>query len=1009
MNRVKEMRTSPKASARVESFYRIGEDAFSTVRVPLFPVSLAKQLFEASDWLALAASLLLDHPEVLDALYIASPSLSGDVRRWLSSPATGLKNPLRLLAYLIRLSSRPTPYGLFATVSRVRFGAETTLSLGEQPCTRSRVDMGWLERLIGKIEADPNLRSRLVVYPNELMLERGDRLFITSSQSSKPSPPFTTNYPPPASIRNTDAVRFLRERSSNGCPVAKLIEECSVAFGLSRDRSDAMITRLWEAGFFITELHAPLTEEPLERVIQVVEKLDTQLHQDLVGMKSMLNAIDALGAWSAYEDATKRMQGVQSSETPAIQVDAVRDSKGGLCKDVLRDVERLAAIFVRCGSKFLLTKYRERFVARYEGEDRLIPLLELANSEVGLGPSDPADTVPAAYESPERDSLLWSKWIDAVRNKAIEVRVDEKDIESILPPMPDAKELPESFELAFQIVARSAADIDRGDYLVAPSSFGTSPMALSSVARFIDMMDDESSKAYRAIRSEIIGGRLSAELVYSPGERIENVAIRPRCGSYEIQIGCRSHAADRIEVRDLLVGIDGGRFFVASKGMNSRLRVSESHLMNTAIVADPVTRTLSQIVHDGRRILRGFDWGALQKLPFLPRITVGRTVASLARWTLPKEMLVDQSSVSSFLSGWRVRWSIPRFVCLKEIDRTLLLDLESQAGQALLVDQGKKTRSPVLLFEEFLPGFDTTWLTIDGQQHAGEFIASVFAHSAPKKSEERQTAFVPSFSDRRGPGSVWFYSKFYCGWSEMDGLITNDILPLTTELIDQRVIDQWFFVRYEDTAPHVRLRMRWSNGSQIQGVLGTLEEWLSKRVVDRIALDTYFRETERYGGAEAIDSVESFFCNDSRDVATELKTAARLGPKERVARCLVGVNGLLTSILGPGAILRWLKYRGRPTERTSPGQWREIKLLRSRIREGHVDPGLLQCASVLTDLSARGTLTRPLDDIVNDLIHMHCNRWGLDRNLESLALRMLWHSYNGLVSANHRTQVVEDA
>ncbi len=72
-----------------------------------------------------------------------------------------------LRRYLIRMSTRPTPLGLFAAVGLADWGERTDIELtaGHRP-RRTRPDAAWLLALVDRAESDPQIRRHLHVRAN---------------------------------------------------------------------------------------------------------------------------------------------------------------------------------------------------------------------------------------------------------------------------------------------------------------------------------------------------------------------------------------------------------------------------------------------------------------------------------------------------------------------------------------------------------------------------------------------------------------------------------------------------------------------------------------------------------------------------------------------------------------------------------------------------------------------------------------------------------------------------
>ncbi|MEF9476554.1 thiopeptide-type bacteriocin biosynthesis protein [Chryseobacterium sp. 1B4] len=58
------------------------------------------------------------------------------------------------------------------------------------------------------------------------------------------------------------------------------------------------------------------------------------------------------------------------------------------------------------------------------------------------------------------------------------------------------------------------------------------------------------------------------------------------------------------------------------------------------------------------------------------------------------------------------------------------------------------------------------------------------------------------------PGGNWIYYKLYMGTKSADEILEDKIKPLADQLIEENVIDQWFFIRYNDPKYHLRIRFK---------------------------------------------------------------------------------------------------------------------------------------------------------------------------------------------------------
>lgn len=150
------------------------------------------------------------------------------------------------------------------------------------------------------------------------------------------------------------------------------------------------------------------------------------------------------------------------------------------------------------------------------------------------------------------------------------------------------------------------------------------------------------------------------------------------------------------------------------------------------------------------------------------------------------------------------------------------------------------------------------------------------------------------------PGSEWLYFKIYAGSYTIDNILCNEIIPLVKRLEEEKIIDKWFFIRYQDPDFHLRIRFHVkgdeSLGLVISSVYKKLKSFLSSRLIFSICVDTYVREMERYGSKTMILS-EKFFCVDSYYVCRILNKLEHIKAtdKDRLLLGIVSIDSYLNA------------------------------------------------------------------------------------------------------------------
>jgi thiopeptide-type bacteriocin biosynthesis protein len=116
-------------------------------------------------------------------------------------------------------------------------------------------------------------------------------------------------------------------------------------------------------------------------------------------------------------------------------------------------------------------------------------------------------------------------------------------------------------------------------------------------------------------------------------------------------------------------------------------------------------------------------------------------------------------------------------------------------------------------------------------------------------------------------GDHWLYYKIYSGSKTSDTILTDIIKPLSEKLISDKIIDKWFFIRYNDPKHHLRLRFycikKENIGIVIHEIFEKLKIYIDQGLIWKVQSDTYLRELSRYG-FNTIEFSEELFYYESK-------------------------------------------------------------------------------------------------------------------------------------------------
>ncbi len=1055
------------------------------------------------------------NPLVRNAIHAASSSLG----RALDAATPGLLPDAVAAAerrYRIRMSTRPTPYGLFAAVGLAGWGPVTDLRIADDPRPRrTRPDMGWLAGWVLALEADPAVRAHARLVTNTSAFERAGRIHLsdrgTGGRAGLPD----------VSVRATGAVRRALALARRPIEHATLCDELLARTdGATPERVEGLVDDLCRADLLLADLRPPLTGDPVREVHDRLAALPaTRVRAAaLAEVLAQLRALDRTALDDDHPAALARARGMlralhapPDADADVVQVDAALPLLGAtisrcVAQDAAQAMELLLSMHPAPGGPAHLAAYRADFLARY-GHDRWVPLLELLDPRFGLGlPGGPGGSGRAGGpHARERDALLLELAAEALRDGATEITPSDAELGVLRTWTPDPRRLPPSLELSVFVAAADRAALDRGDYRLAVGPNLGGQAAGRGLGRFADLLGDraralltEIAAAEEALGADPAGdAAVTAELVYLPvRHRAANVTVRPAVRRYEIPVGVAPGVpTDRVIAPDrLAVGVRDGRLRLWWADGDREVTVAAGHMLN-AHGAPAVCRFLTEIGQDGVTGLTGFGWGPAAGLPFLPRVRVGRIVLRPAQWQWPRERLRsalrtdDGAAFDRALEGWRDRWRVPRQVYLAAGDNRLLLDLDDPAHAGLLRADVRR-RGGTLLLQEGLPSTGDAWLPGPGGQYISELVVPMVLRRVGRPAASRRpvpaataggtegrarVAVRPVPQDEadrlRPPGSDWLYVKLYGTVAGADDLVTGPMRRLTAELVAAGHADGWFFLRYADPDPHVRLRLHGPPDRLLTQALPRLATWAAGLVASglrsRFTIESYERELERYGGPAVTALAEAVFMADSVAVGGLLAVLDRAcGPGDgdagtaRVDVAVLSTDTLLRALgLDAAARLAWCSDVA-PAPRESGAAFRERKERLRGLLAGPPDPllepplrrlvddvtpvaqelarlhtcrstaewqtGIPDTGGPTTGLQPSGPATAGPDtaglkletggpgvlavtDLARSLVHVHANRLGLDREAERLVLGLLRRTLASLAIAPHlpRSRVVD--
>jgi thiopeptide-type bacteriocin biosynthesis protein len=986
---------------------------FVMVRAPLLPV---QSYLDLADSVPDRQMSMAFDVNVHRALAVGSASLADALERFKRSGLTQRDTDrmrAKLLRYQIRMSTRPTPFGMFAGVALAQWGSHTDLHiLSTCARTRTRPDMAWLMEFVTSTEAIPAVRRRLGFFTNPLAIIEAGRVFLSERAAGN-----REGQVMPVSVRASSVVKqallLARTPICYEDLAARLSETNPSA---TPEKVEKLLNDLWEQTFLLTDLRPPLTTDSparyvAERIAHIPEAANEQKKLDAF--------LSAAAAWDRVESeevvesfrALLSQAGSPSdgSKGTPIQVDMAMSVEGRLGEAVAEESARAAELLLRLSPSPYglspLAAYRQAYVNRY-GHDREVTLLELMDPSRGLGPMSNyshAAVGPDAAKAAQRAQTLLRLACTALHDRKRVVDLDGKSLAQLETWRPNAETAPVSLDINLLVGARSAAAIDAGDFTIVIGPNLGAQAAGRNLARFSDMLTPDGPAALikaAAAEQAHAPDTLMAEFVYLPSSlRSANVIIRPQIRSYEVAIGVSAGVppSNIIPLDELVIGVEQGRFYVRWPAAGKRVIFSSGHMLNYH-QAPAVGRFLMDLSADGKVMFTSFDWGPAESFPYLPRIQSGRIVLRSAQWLIRKNDLETDSPerFRSALNHWRMQWDVPQHVCIGFGDNRLILDLDQDAqASELSAELNKLPENNSIIVQEVLPALNESWLVGHRGNYYSEFIVSLvlrpntqpadrpgLSDSDSARTSALSTVSEPvlvktepgtdTLSRRHAPGSEWLFVKLYCPRNFDDDVISDSMRVFAENAVASGLAGSWFFVRYSDPEAHLRLRFHGSPERLTAHLFPHICEWAGRLMSSGLCLkfmfDTYEQEIERFGGPHGMTAAEAVFSADSSSAAALVRCLkTKLWPYDETTLLALSIDDFMAGLgFDESERLRWYGIQTKSTKTDISAEYRQRKTA-LRLLLGQPDqvlanqPGGPEIASILA--TRRKAMSRTADSL----------------------------------------------
>ncbi|PZG13517.1 lantibiotic dehydratase [Micromonospora craterilacus] len=884
----------------------------SGLTLPAWPDLTSDRPEQWREWLNLVWAL----PGFAAAVASATPQLAEQISRVVTGGPIPEDRLRRLVGsavrYLLRWTTRATPFGTFAGVAPVGFGARAAVRWGEAHQAVVRPDGRFFAEHTARAEQDLTVLRGVAVVTNSLGYRRGGMWVLPCARADD-------DRRWDIEVRLTWPVQVAIRAASSPIMFGELAARIGRLAHAEIDGAERMLASLVKAGALLSALRPAMT---------------------------VTDPAAYLARHVPIPDPGDR-----------VAVDLRVDVSVTLPPAVLQEAGRAASTLVAVAPHLPgWAEYHRAFIQRW-GPGAAVPLRDVLNV-LGFpaGYRGSARRVPVVFTA--RDRLLAQLAQQSALNGCAEVVLDEELIRRLRgdddrPPIPHT-------ELRFTLAAATPQDLDRGAFTLTVVS-GARHAGVSA-GRFLHLLTSAELASFQRVYRNLPTALPSAATVQLSGPpldaRLASVARTPELLPV-LPVG-DFHPDPSLTVADLAVTGDGQRLWLVSRTSG---RPVEPLLLNSVLLPglqQPLMRFLTEIWTAWMAPCSRFEWGHASGLPFLPRVRRGRSVVHPARWIIDRQALPRTAPWPQWRDAWqrhRERHRLPDEILVGDDDVQLRLDLNDTTHLAVLRRHlDRHTRTVVAE----APG-PVGWI---GDRPA-ELLLTL-THMQPATRPPRPARAATALQHRPGL-SPWLETRLY---GRLDDILT-DLARRTDHLLPAG----WWFLRYPEPEPHLRLRIP-LHDADFPGTVRSLAEWAQRLEYDGVlhdyTLHSYRPET-RHGTGATLAAAEAVFAADSRAVRQRLTG-------DRLATAAAGMIAIADGFTGDG--LRWLAehvpHHSGP--RLEPAQ---LDLARTSQR----DEGLARALAAYRALAHADGLD--LDLVLADLLHLHHARMiGVDIASERHCLRL---------------------
>jgi len=714
------------------------------MRTPLLSMQFYNELVSGITIADQKLILYWSNPLIREIIWIASPDLNEALNEWTNGKMLDIKRSRGVkkafIRYLIRSSTRATPFGLCAGIGMGKLAHDNNIVIcPKEHKRRSRLDMHFLDRLLQEVNSKSRNDLDLKVHLNTSLYQLGEEFrFIKFISHKDGGRDYSIT-----GIRKSDLlegiVQFLNSPKNKSD-----LQKHLIRLGLNSEDADHVITQLIDNQLIVSGIQISiLGNDNIDYILntELANAQGTDIYRSISEIKQNISNLDEdLVPSKEKKDSLMAVVdefGLEYHPKDLLQCDLFLNSSKALLKKKYgyklgRLISKLTS-FQNQTPNQLLEDFKYAFIDRYESRE--VPLALALDVDIGIGyiqnprinNSTPfLDDIKKVTRTSQSHTTSKRTYIESQIliqvNKALLDNIDEVRLDLNLNTNQRAHTSKGTIAAMFEIVSGKEERI----YL---KSLGG-----SSGANLLGRFAYGSKEVYSEVQelckyeAECFPDAIIAEIHHLPGARTGNILARPDIRDFQITyLSKQTSGASNIPINDLLVTVRNGKISLKSAklGLEVIPRLTNAHNYRLSVL--PVYRFLCDLQQQDQisGYIPRFETLFSQHF-YTPRISLDNIILYKACWRLKREHFEKYQQLKEperyvSIRKWFSEIGIPKRIQLIRGDNKLTLDLNNDHCLEILYDNIIASGRHII--QEYIP---TSSLVRDAesQNYAHEFILS---------------------------------------------------------------------------------------------------------------------------------------------------------------------------------------------------------------------------------------------------------------------------------------------